>query len=176
MYSKSAISDENIQLICFFFNSKEFFSFFSFLFFFFYSHKMILQPQMKYDKNTTTHRGRSEIPLTCTKQNINEQKCTKQKPNLKQNKISLSQLVCVYTTTTKQTKNLLIRKHKLNYWMSSALAAQMYAAQLSSQQQQNMYVKSSSCSKTNSKNKPNIFSEIRPRKLSIFRKRKYWNC
>lgn len=29
---------------------------------------------------------------------------------------------------------------KLNYWMSSALAAQMYAAQLSSQQQQNMYV------------------------------------
>lgn len=88
---------------------------------------------------------------------------TKTKPETKPNfSLSLNLCVCVYTTTTKQKKNLLIRKHKLNYWMSSALAAQMYAAQLSSQQQQNMYVKSSSCSKTNSKNKPNIFPKSAP--------------
>lgn len=86
----------------FFLISKNIFSFFSLLFFFFYSHKMILQPQMKYDKNTTTHRGRSEIPLTCTKQNINEQKCTKQKPNLKQNQISLSLSTCVCVCTQQQ--------------------------------------------------------------------------
>ena len=64
--------------------------------------------------------------------------------------------------TKKNKNNETIWKHMNTKfdWMSSALAAQMYAAQLSSQQQQNMYVIIIKFKKKEKKNKQNQVTNI----------------